>query len=263
MTHNIEPLVCIAASLVEVANGRYAAHGTGQAVVRSVSQFAKCEPFLLPGIKDHYDSDRLAERIDGLVLPGGRANVEPHHFAGDPFPDDEPIDPGRDDTILQLVRSCIDKGVPIFGMCRGIQEMNVAMGGSLYYRVHLVEGKDDHRMPRNKDITIEEVFQLRHQVRLSGSLARIAGESDIRVNSLHGQGIDRLADVFAVEAESEDGLIEGIRLKDDATFTVGVQWHAEWEPNNHTLSRRLFEAFGGATRARARIRESSVNRIPA
>ena len=254
MTHNIEPLVCIAASLMEVANGRYAAHGTGQTVVRSVSQFANCEPLLLPGIKDYYDCDRFADRLDGLVLPGGRANVEPHHFSGEPFPDDEPIDPGRDDTVLLLVRSCIDKGVPIFGMCRGIQEMNVAMGGSLYYRVHLVAGKDDHRMPRNEDITIEEIFKLRHRVTLSGSLARIAGESDIQVNSLHGQGIDSLADAFVVEAVSEDGLIEGIRLKDDATFTVAVQWHAEWEPHNHTLSRRLFEAFGDAVRARARER---------
>ena len=106
-------------------------------------------------------------------------------------------------------------------------------------------------MPRNEDITIEEIFKLRHQVTLSGSLAQIAGESDIRVNSLHGQGIDRLADTFAVEAVSEDGVIEGIRLKDDATFTVGVQWHAEWEPQNHTLSCRLFKAFGDAARDRA------------
>ncbi|GIS87425.1 MAG: hypothetical protein CM1200mP18_01350 [Gammaproteobacteria bacterium] len=202
-------------------------------------------------LKGYYDFDRLADRIDGLVLPGGRANIEPHHFLGEPFPDDEPIDPGRDDTVLELVRSCIDKEVPIFGICRGIQEMNVAMGGSLHYRVHLVDGKDDHRMPRNEDITIEEIFKLRHQVTLSGSLAQIAGESDIRVNSLHGQGIDRLADTFAVEAVSEDGVIEGIRLKDDATFTVGVQWHAEWEPQNHTLSCRLFKAFGDAARNRA------------
>ena len=104
MTQDIEPLVCIAASLMEVANGRYAAHGTGQTVVRSVSEFGNCEPLLLPGIKDYYDCDRLADRIDGLVLPGGRANIEPHHFLGEPFPDDEPIDPGRDDTVLELVR---------------------------------------------------------------------------------------------------------------------------------------------------------------
>ncbi|GIT54828.1 MAG: hypothetical protein Ct9H300mP16_19880 [Pseudomonadota bacterium] len=115
-------------------------------------------------------------------------------------------------------------------------------------------------MPRNEDITIEEIFKLRHRVTLSGSLARIAGELDIRVNSLHGQGIDRLADVFEVEAVSEDGLIEGIRLKDDATFTVGVQWHAEWEPQNPTLSCRLFEAFGDAVRARARERNFRGNR---
>ena len=148
MAANPKPLVCIAASLMEVANGRFKAHGTSSVVVNSTATHAACMPILVPGLGSQLDIDDLVSRIDGLVLPGGRANVEPHHFNGAPFPDEEPIDPGRDNTVLPLIRTCIRQRVPIFGICRGIQEMNVAMGGSLHYRVHLLDGKDDHRMPR-------------------------------------------------------------------------------------------------------------------
>ena len=256
-----KPLVCIAASLMEVANGRFMVHGTGQTVVQSVIRHVYCIPFLLPGMNEPYAFDDLAGRLDGLVLPGGRANIEPHYFSGDPFPEDEPIDPGRDHTVLPLIRACIEQHVPVFGICRGIQEMNVAMGGALHYRVHLVDGKEDHRMPRHDNVTLEEVFCLRHNVALSGTLAEIAGAEEVLVNSLHGQGISRLADGFEAEAVSPDGLIEGIRLKEDPGFTVGVQWHAEWEPENHTLSRRLFELFGDVARKRARQRSDKPRQV--
>ena len=248
------PFVAVAASLMEVANGRFKAHGTSQVVIQSVATFSDCVPVVLPGLDEHYNYRDLARRLDGLVLPGGRANVEPHHFDGAPFPDDEPVDPGRDGTVLQLVRACIEEEVPVFGICRGIQEMNVALGGSLHYRVHLLEGKEDHRMPRHDDVTPEEIFRPRHNVALSGSFATIAGADHTIVNSLHGQGLDTVAEDFAVEAVSDDGVIEGIRLKNDQCFTVGVQWHAEWEPQNHDLSRRLFEQFGAAAHARSAAR---------
>ena len=139
----------------------------------------------------------------------------------------------------------------MFGICRGIQEMNVALGGSLHYRLHLLEDKDDHRMPRDNTVTAEEIFKLRHPVRLSpgGLFERLAGASEVMVNSLHGQGIDELADALEAEAVTPDGVIEGVRLRNDRTFTVGVQWHAEWKPAEHELSRRLFEEFGRAARA--------------
>ena len=170
-----------------------------------------------------------------------------------PFPDDEPIDPERDATALAMVRACIAAEVPVFGICRGIQEMNVALGGSLHYRLHLLRDKDDHRMPRHDDVTVEEIFKLRHSVRLTrgGLFERLVGASAVMVNSLHGQGIDELAGALEVEAITPDGVIEGVRLRNDRTFTVGVQWHAEWKPEEHELSRRLFEEFGRAARARA------------
>ena len=251
-----KPLVCVSASIIEVENRRYPVHATAVKNIDAVERFTGCIPVLLPALGARLDAGSFVEHIDGLVLTGGRANVEPHHYDGPPFPDDEPIDPERDATAMSMVRACVAAEVPVFGICRGIQEMNVALGGSLHYRLHLLEDKDDHRMPRRDDVTIEEVFRLRHPVRLTrgGLFERLAGASEVMVNSLHGQGIDRLTDALEAEAITPDGVIEGVRLRNDPTFTVGVQWHAEWRPEEHLLSRRLFEEFGRAARARARSR---------
>ena len=241
---------------MELENRRHRVHGTGAKNIDAVERFAGCVPVMLPALGERLDVEAFVERIDGLVLTGGRANVEPHHYDGPPFPDDEPIDPERDATALAMVRACVAAEVPVFGICRGIQEMNVALGGSLHYRLHLLDDKDDHRMPRHDDVTVEEIFKLRHAVRLTrgGLFERLVGASEVLVNSLHGQGIDDLADALEVEAVTADGVIEGVRLRNDRTFTVGVQWHAEWKPEEHELSRRLFEEFGRAARARVRCR---------
>ena len=241
-------------------NGRFMAHSTGQKNVDAVSEFANCIPLLLPGMGERLDVSALVPQIDGLVLTGGRANVEPHHYDGPDFPDDEPIDPCRDGTALAMVRTCVEHQIPVFGICRGIQEMNVALGGSLHYRIHLLPGKEDHRMPRRDDVTPEEIFRLRHMIKLTrgGLFAELTGQDEVMVNSLHGQGIDRLADALEVEAVTGDEVIEGVRLRNDPGFTVGVQWHAEWRPGEHQLSRALFERFGEAARVRASARRTSV-----
>ncbi|NKC15141.1 MAG: hypothetical protein GKR94_24005 [Gammaproteobacteria bacterium] len=243
---------------MEIAERRHPAYASSAKNVDALLEFSGCIPLLVPAAGDRLDAEELVEHIDGLLLTGGRANVEPHHFGGAPFPPDEPIDPGRDGIMLPLVRACVDAGVPIFGVCRGIQEMNVALGGSLHYRCHLVPGMQDHRMPRHPEVTQEEIFKLRHEIRLTpdGSLRGYAGAASVWVNSLHGQSIHRVADRLRVEATAPDGVIEAVRLKQDPTFTVGVQWHAEWKPEEHDLSRTLFEAFGEATRIRALARAS-------
>ena len=188
------------------------------------------------------------------------ANVEPHHYDGPAFPPDEPIDPGRDALVLPLVRACIAERVPVFGICRGIQEINVALGGSLHYRIHQLPGKNDHRRPRSEDVTQEEVYRLKHTVRLTpgGMFQSLAGRDEMMVNSLHGQGVDRLGKGLVVEAMSPDGVIEGVRYDDETQFIVGVQWHAEWQPEEHALSGALYTAFGEAARARAARRASEV-----
>ena len=251
-----KPLVCVSASIVELEERRYTVQATGAKNVDAVERFSGCMIVMLPALGDRLDVEAFVARIDGLVLPGGRANVEPRHYDGPPFPDDEPIDPQRDATALAMVRACVAAEVPVFGICRGIQEMNVALGGSLHYRLHVLQGKDDHRMPRHDDVTVDEIFKVRHPVRLAagGLFERLAGASEVMVNSLHGQGIDKLAAALEVEAVTPDGVIEGVRLRNDRTFTVGVQWHAEYKPEEHELSRKLFAEFGRAAQARAQSR---------
>ena len=230
-------------------------HTAGDQYIRSTYIGAGGQPVMIPAMGGDTDFAALVATLDGLLLTGGRANVEPHHYDGPPFPDDEIIDPARDATVLPLIRACVDQGVPVFGICRGIQEINVALGGSLHYRIHLLPGKNDHRMRRDVD-TREERFALRHPISLApgGLLEELVGKSEVWTNSLHGQGVDRPAPGMAIEALSSDGVIEAIRLDAPDRFRVGVQWHAEWRIEDHELSRRLFERFGEAARERARRR---------
>jgi putative glutamine amidotransferase len=249
------PIVGVPVTLSTDNPRRMPQHSTGDRYLRALAQGAGAMPMLVPALGDAIDFRSLAKRIDGLLLTGGRANVEPHHYNGPPFPEDEIVDPARDATVLPLIRACVDRGVPVFGICRGIQEINVALGGTLHYRIHLLPGKMDHRMRRDVDSS-EERMALRHMVSLApgGLLAGLLGEPETMVNSLHGQGVDRPAPGMEIEALSPDGVIEAMRLKDAGAFTVGVQWHAEAHYDSHRLSGRLFAAFGEAVREHARAR---------
>ena len=248
-----KPMIGVPCSLMDMPAGRMKVHGAAERYIEVLADLYGCMPIQIPAIGDHLNFDDMAARLDGLMLTGGRANVEPYHFGGTPFPPDEPIDPARDATVIGMIWACIAAEVPIFGSCRGIQEMNVALGGSLHYRVHMMDGKLDHRMPRGENIPREEVFKLRHGIEMEegSSFAEMAGANEVMVNSLHGQAVDRLASDLEVTAVSTDGIIEGVRLKNDTCFTVGVQWHAEIDPHGHQLSGRLYEEFTAAARKRA------------
>ena len=254
------PLICVSANAMEAAHRRSLVHATGERNVHALLKMVDCIPVLLPPVGAAVDVAELVSRMDGFVLTGGRANVEPHHYDGPAFPDDELIDPGRDAIVLPLVRACIAARVPVFGICRGIQEINVALGGSLHYRIHELPGKNDHRRPRRDDVTQEEVFRLNHMVKLTpgGLFQALTGHDEMMVNSLHGQGVDRLGKGLVVEAVSADGVVEGLRYNDDTQFIVGVQWHAEWQPEEHALSAALYTAFGEAARARAARRMTGL-----
>lgn len=249
-----KPLIGIPASQIFMPSHSLAQHGSGERYIRAVADGAGGLPMVIPALGDFYDFGDLADRLDGLMLTGGRANVEPHHFGGAPFPDDEIRDPLRDDTVLPLIRECVARGVPVFGSCRGIQEINVAMGGTLHYRCHLVPGYTDHRMPRDGDI--EHKFSPRHPVVVAdgGYFHRLLGKREVMVNSLHGQCVDEVAPGFEVECVSPDGVIEGIRCTVGEQFCVGVQWHAEWRFEDNPLSRGLWRDFGDAAREYARRR---------
>ncbi len=248
-----KPVIGIPSSRFMNQGARMHGYSTGERNVMALLEYSDCIPIQLPPIGDRCAIQQLTQMLDGLLLPGGRANVEPHHYGGPAFPEDEIIDPGRDGVVLKLIPACLEAGVPMFGICRGIQEMNVALGGTLHYRVHMLDGKLDHRMPRRDGLTTEEVFALRHGISLeSGGLFSqlTGGKSEAMVNSLHGQGIDRPAADLRIEAISEDGIIEGVRVNAD-TFAVGVQWHAEYEPQKHELADALYTEFMRAAAQRA------------
>ena len=248
-----KPIIGISTNETVGFNGRQFSYSTGKRYANAVKQFADAVPVLVPSCIDSNDLDVVLGSLHGLVLTGGRANIEPHHFNGSAFPKDEPIDPERDRVALDLVPACVDRGIPIFGICRGIQEINVAYGGSLYYRVHQEPGKNDHRMPQDDDATLEEIFKPRHAIQLTENsiLRSLVSTDQFTVNSLHGQGIKDLGADLHVEAWSDDGLIEAIRINTHPTFGIGVQWHAEFHPerDENRLNRALFNAFGQACHA--------------
>ncbi len=243
-----KPLIGISTNEITNFNGRQVSHSTGLRYVDAVKKFTNGIPILIPSYINNEDLDQLLSKIDGLVLTGGRANIEPHHFGGEPFPPDEPIDVGRDDIVLKMIPKCVYLGIPIFGICRGIQEINVAYGGTLHYRIHLLPDKNDHRMPRGGDVTIKEIFTLKHRIDFikDGYFSDLIKKESCLVNSLHGQAIDTIANNLKIEAISDDGIVEAISIPDHPSFAVGVQWHAEYEPEKNELNRSLFKEFGKA-----------------
>ena len=163
----------------------------------------------------------------------------------------------RDATTLPLAHEALRRGMPLLAICRGIQELNVAMGGTLHQQVHQVDGRNDHRAGQGE---IDHLFRLKHRVRLAGSLAAIVGAEDVLVNSLHEQGIDRVAPGLEVEALAEDGTVEAVRVRDASGFALGVQFHPEWHWATDAASRAIFEAFGAACR---RYRDARDGRLVA
>ena len=147
-----------------------------------------------------------------------------------------------------MIPKCVRLGIPIFGICRGIQEMNVAYGGTLHYPVHLLDDKNDHRMPRGDDVTVKQIFKLKHRIDFvkNGYFSKLLKKDSCLVNSLHGQAIDIIANNLKIEALSDDGIIEAVSIPDHPSFAVGVQWHAEYEPEKNELNRCLFAEFGSA-----------------
>jgi len=186
------------------------------------------------------------ERLDGLLLPGSPSNVHPSLYGGGDSATPDFHDPERDATALPLICVAIARGMPVLAICRGIQELNVALGGTLHQQVHALAGRRDHRGGPG---TQAERYRAKHPIALSGELARMLGAAEIDVNSVHGQAIDRLAPGLVVEAVAPDGTIEAVRVAAASGFAFGVQWHPEWAYASNPHSLRLFAAFGAACRA--------------
>ena len=235
---------------------RFATQMVGERNLRAVAEVSGALPLMFAGSPDITDIGALLDAVDGVVLTGARANVHPTRFRTEPDPRHEPYDLLRDDLALALSEACVDRGIPLFGICRGLQEMNVAFGGSLHPEIRELPGRMNHRMPRLQTGEIhpdpDVVFADRHDVSLvpGGAFARLFGCETIRVNSLHGQGILEPGGRVVVEGVAEDGTIEAIRIADASGFALGVQWHAEYDPQHNPINRALFQAFGDALSVR-------------
>lgn len=243
----LRSLIGIAACIKEVQGEDLPFHAVADPYVDAVRRGAEADAVLLPAVGGA--DDALLARLDGLVLSGSKSNLRPEHYGGDPD-GPGPHDPRRDATTLPTIIRALAAGVPLLAICRGFQELNVALGGTLHQRVHAIAGLADHRSPGGAP---EAAFAPRHPVRLveGGVLARLARPGEVMVNSLHGQGIDRLAPGLAVEAVAPDGLVEAARVEAAGAFALGVQWHPEWRFEDDPLSSALWRAFGDAARRRA------------
>ena len=241
-----------------LAEKRFTVQHVGERNLRAVADVAGALPLMFAGTPEITDIGALLDVVDGILLTGARANVHPTRFRAEPNPKHEPYDEGRDALALALVEVCVAQGIPLFGVCRGFQEMNVAFGGTLHPEIRELPGRMNHRMPRLENGEIHPdptvVFADRHDVNLvpGGVFARILGRETIRVNSLHGQGILERGERVVVEGVAEDGTIEAIRIADAPGFALGVQWHAEYDPQRNAVNRALFAAFGEALLASKR-----------
>jgi len=235
-----------------LVDNRWTAQMVGERNLRAVAEVAGALPLMFAAVTDITDVDALLDAVDGILLTGGRANVHPSYFGVEPNPKHEPYDQERDEMALTLIRECVERGVPLFGICRGLQEMNVAFGGSLHPEIREIPGRMNHRMPRLENGEIHPdpnvVFADRHEVKLAedGYFARLLGCPAIRVNSLHGQGILEPGERVVLEGIAEDGTIEAIRIAHAPAMAIGVQWHAEYDPQTNPINKALFKAFGAA-----------------
>jgi putative glutamine amidotransferase len=218
-------------------------HDTPARYAAAVLGGADAVPIMIPPMGEA--SLAVLDRLDGLLLPGSPSNVHPSHYDGGDSLTPDRHDLERDATTLRLIPEALARGIPLLAICRGIQELNVALGGTLHQKVHEVPGRMDHR-PDLGPGPLEEKYAPRHLVFLSGQLARIVGSTKILVNSLHGQAIDILASGFVVEARAPDDTIEAVRVEQARGFALGVQWHPEWGYADDSASLAIFRAFGEA-----------------
>ncbi|MGB2409301.1 MAG: gamma-glutamyl-gamma-aminobutyrate hydrolase family protein [Paracoccaceae bacterium] len=230
-------------------NEQYPVHASGTMNGDAVAQVSDCIPLIIPTDPAQVTTEELMATCDGFVFTGGRPNVHPEEYGEAATEAHGDFDRGRDAVALALIRRCVEIGQPILGICRGFQEVAVAMGCSLHPEIRDLPGRMNHRMP--PDGTLAEKFELWHAVKLSqgGPFHKLFGAAEVMTNTLHGQGIKETSDRIVVDGRADDGTIEAIYVKDAPGFTLSVQWHPEWDAANDPVSRPLFAAFGQAVRA--------------
>ena len=243
-----KPVIGIIGNLYLI-NDEYPAHAAGEMNSAAVAQVSGGIPLIVPTDPALVSTADLLNVCDGFVFTGGRPNVHPDEYGHAETEAHGTFDRGRDGVALPLIRACVERGQPILGICRGFQEVAVAMGCTLHPEIRDLPGRDNHRMP--PDGTLEEKFEMRHIVTLTdgGPFHRLWGKTEVLTNSLHGQGILEASPRIVIDGHAPDGTPEAIYVKDAPGFTLSVQWHPEWQAGIDPVSRPLFEAFGAAAHA--------------
>ena len=236
--------------------GHHYFHCVGEKYLLAVAEGADATPVLIPSLGEAISVRDLLDDFDGILLTGSASNVEPHRYKGPTSDPGTLHDPYRDATTLPLIPEAVARGMPLLAICRGFQEANVAFGGTLWQKLHEVEGHRDHR--EDPTAPLDTQYGPAHEVSLVGGgvLESLVGSERITVNSLHGQGVQTLAPGLEVEARAPDGVIEAFRVGGAPSFAIAVQWHPEWKFKENPFSRALFAAFGKAARERAQRRRS-------
>lgn len=247
-----QPLVAVSTDVRQFEN--YTWHAAPQQYLEAALSAAGVLPVLVPSFGERLDLDALLDRVDGVMLTGSKSNVHPSLYGGDASPENGPYDEARDATTLPLIRKAIARGVPLLAICRGIQELNVAFGGTLATEIQERDGAMDHRAPVSDDQ--DERFAIRQSVsiRPGSCLAGVFGAGEVMVNSVHRQAVDRLGGRLQVEATAADGTVEAVSVAGATAFAVGVQWHPEYWARSDEASARIFRAFGDAARSHAAAR---------
>ncbi|WP_417450230.1 gamma-glutamyl-gamma-aminobutyrate hydrolase family protein [Kordiimonas sp.] len=246
----MKPVVAIVCDTALHGPHRY--HQVGDKYVQALVRCADVTPVLFPALEKPIATEAILGLADGILFTGGYSNIQRHHYGEAPAPESENEDPHRDKNTLPLVRAVLDAGIPMFGICRGLQELNVSLGGTLYPRVHEIEGRMDHREDKNDPVEVQYGPAHRVAVTPGGVLADILGGADFMVNTVHGQAIRDLAPGLKVEAMAPDTTIEAVSVEDAKNFALAVQWHPEWKAWENKQSTKLFRAFGDAVRASQR-----------
>lgn len=255
---NDAPIIAVPMCIKHIDGQNF--HTVGEKYLRALIEAAGCYPLSFPALGEALAPGALLDHVDGILFTGSPSNIAVHHYNGTPDRPDSLQDPGRDAITLPLMRAALERHVPIFSICRGFQELNVALGGTLNTKVHEIPGRLDHRGPQGVDYNT--VYQPAHLVKFTpgGKFAKLLGKTETKVNTVHWQGIDRLADRLVIEGLAEDGVIEAVSVKDYPGFLIGTQWHPEYRATENEDSAKLFKAFGLAAREYAQQRRTSKRR---
>ena len=245
-----KPLIAVTSDIKDIAP--YTWHAVPSPYIDAATEVSDVTPMILPSLGSRLDIDTMLDRVDGVLVTGSRSNVHPSHYGEEPTEDHEPFDPDRDATTLPLIRRTIERGIPLLAICRGIQELNVALGGSITAAFQKNRDIEGHSYPWEG--TLDERFAMAHNLKIEdGScIAEILkddiAKGPVNVNSLHTQALNRLGENIIVEATNEDGTVEAVSVKGAKGFVVGVQWHPEYWAKTDSPSNKILAAFGDAAR---------------